>query len=92
MHCRTVLCRGTSAGLSGARCFLLQDTGRKKLILAGVVTDVCVAFPAVSALAEGFEVYVVVDASGTFNHAVRDAALNRVQQAGGILTSKCQLS
>ena len=39
-----------------------QATGRKKLIIAGVVTKVCVAFPALSALAEGFDVFVVTDA------------------------------
>ena len=60
----------------------IKDTGRKQLIMAGVVTDVCVAFPALSALAEGFEVFVVTDASGTFNKDVRDAALLRMQGAG----------
>lgn len=60
----------------------IKDTGRKQLIMAGVVTDVCVTFPALSAIAEGFEVFVVVDASGTFNKEVRDAALMRMQAAG----------
>lgn len=60
----------------------IKDTGRKQLIMAGVVTDVCVAFPALSALAEGFEVFVVADASGTFNKDIRDAALLRMQGAG----------
>ncbi|KAF6257125.1 isochorismatase family protein [Scenedesmus sp. NREL 46B-D3] len=63
----------------------VKATGRKKLLLAGIVTDVCVLFPTLSALAEGYEVYVVVDASGTFNEAVRDAALGRAQQAGAVL-------
>ncbi len=45
----------------------IKATGRKQIIIAGVVTDVCVAFPTLSALAEGFEVFVVTDASGTFN-------------------------
>ena len=44
----------------------VKATGRKQLIIAGVVTEVCVAFPALSALAEDFEVFVVSDASGTF--------------------------
>jgi nicotinamidase-related amidase len=65
----------------------VKKTGRKQLLLAGVVTDVCVAFPAISAIAEGFEVFVVTDASGTFNKSVRDAALMRVMQAGGIMTN-----
>ena len=55
--------------------------------MAGVVTDVCVAFPALCALAEGFEVFVVVDASGTFNKSVRDAALMRMSQAGAVMTN-----
>ncbi len=60
----------------------VKATGKKQLILAGVVTDVCVAFPALSALEEGFDVFVVVDASGTFNKDVRDAALLRIVYAG----------
>lgn len=63
----------------------IKATGRRQLIIAGVVTDVCVAFPTLSALEEGFEVFVVTDASGTFNPVVRDAALNRMSQAGAQL-------
>jgi nicotinamidase-related amidase len=65
----------------------VKATGRRQLVMAGVVTDVCVAFPALSALREGFEVFVVVDASGTFNRSVRDAALMRMQQAGAVMTN-----
>ncbi|QEA38729.1 MULTISPECIES: isochorismate family cysteine hydrolase YcaC [Halomonadaceae] len=60
----------------------VKDTGKKQLLIAGVVTDVCVAFPALSALEEGYEVFAITDASGTFNPAVRDAAWNRMSQAG----------
>lgn len=60
----------------------VKATGKKQLIIAGVVTDVCVAFPALSAIEEGFDVFVVADASGTFNKDVRDAAMMRMQQAG----------
>ena len=63
----------------------VQQTGRRQLILAGVVTDVCVAFPALSALEAGYEVFVVTDASGTFNEAVRYAAWNRMAAAGAQL-------
>ncbi|MCU9951742.1 isochorismate family cysteine hydrolase YcaC [Pseudomonas solani] len=63
----------------------VKATGRKQLIIAGVVTDVCVAFPTLSALEEGFDVFVVTDASGTFNPVVRDAALDRMSQAGAQL-------
>ncbi|MCF5140176.1 isochorismatase family protein [Pseudomonas sp. PA-6-1D] len=60
----------------------VKATGRKQIIIAGVVTDVCVTFPTLSALAEGFEVFVVTDASGTFNTTVQQAAWSRMVQAG----------
>lgn len=63
----------------------VKKTGKKQLIIAGVVTDVCVAFPTLSALEEGFEVFVVTDASGTFNSVVRDAAWARMQANGAQL-------
>ena len=65
----------------------VKQTGKKQLVIAGVVTDVCVAFPTLSALREGYQVFVVADASGTFNRSVRDAALMRMQQAGAVMTS-----
>ena len=63
----------------------VRKTGRRQIIIAGVVTDVCVAFPTLSALEEGYQVFVVTDASGTFDHGVRTAALMRMQQAGAEL-------
>ena len=51
-------------------------------IMAGIVTDVCVAFAALSAVEAGYEVFVVTDASGTFNAEVRDAAWRRMEAAG----------
>ena len=60
----------------------VKATGKKQLIIAGVVTEVCVAFPALSAIEEGYEVFVITDASGTFNKTTRDAAWMRMQQAG----------
>jgi nicotinamidase-related amidase len=60
----------------------VKKTGRKQLIIAGIVTDVCVAFPALSAIDAGYEVFAVTDASGTFNAAVRDAAWARMGTAG----------
>lgn len=63
----------------------IQATGRKQLIIAGVVTDVCVAFPALSAREAGYEVFVVTDASGTFNEATRHAAWARIAAAGAQL-------
>lgn len=65
----------------------VKATGKKQLIIAGVVTDVCVAFPTLCALQEGFQVFVVADASGTFNKSVRDAALMRMAHAGAEMTN-----
>ncbi|AYO36470.1 MULTISPECIES: isochorismate family cysteine hydrolase YcaC [Serratia] len=63
----------------------VKATGRKQLIIAGVVTEVCVAFPALSALNEGFEVFVVTDASGTFNELTRQSAWSRMEAEGAQL-------
>jgi nicotinamidase-related amidase len=63
----------------------VKATGKKQLIIAGVVTEVCVAFPALSAIEEGFEVFVVTDASGTFNELTRHSAWDRMSAAGAQL-------
>lgn len=63
----------------------VKATGKKQLIIAGVVTEVCVAFPALSALEEGYEVFVVTDASGTFNEMTRNSAWERMSNAGAQL-------
>ncbi|CEP16003.1 hypothetical protein [Parasitella parasitica] len=60
----------------------VKATGKNQLIISGIVTDVCVTFVALSAKEAGFDVFVVTDASGTFNNPVRDAAWLRMQQAG----------
>ena len=65
----------------------VKATGKKQLIIAGVVTEVCVAFPALSALEEEFEVFVVTDASGTFNETVQQAAWARMTAAGAQLVN-----
>ncbi len=63
----------------------VKATGKKQLLVAGVVTEVCVSFPVLSALAEDFEVFVVTDASGTFNAMTQQAAWSRMEQAGAQL-------
>lgn len=63
----------------------VKATGKKQLIIAGVVTEVCVAFPALSALEEDFDVFVITDASGTFNELTRDSAWDRMSKAGAQL-------
>ena len=73
----------------------IKATGRKQLIIAGVVTEVCVAFPALSAIEEGFEVFVVTDASGTFNMTTRESAWSRMEAVGvqlmGWFAMACEL-
>src|SRR3546814_11321763 len=54
-------------------------------------TEACLAFPALDALKEGYEVYVVADAVGGTSRAAHEAALRRIEQAGGQLISKTQL-
>lgn len=63
----------------------VKATGKKQIIIAGVVTEVCVAFPTLSALEAGFDVFVITDASGTFNDITRNAAHNRMAAAGAQL-------
>lgn len=65
----------------------VKKTDRKQLIIAGVVTEVCVTFPALSAIEAGYEVFVVTDASGTFNEVTRHAAWSRMAAAGVQLMS-----
>ncbi|OEU49227.1 MAG: hydrolase [Desulfobulbaceae bacterium S5133MH15] len=62
----------------------VKSSGRKKLIMAGVSTDVCLAFAAVSAVQDGFDVYAVLDASGTWSPLVAQTATLRMVQAGVI--------
>jgi len=64
----------------------VEATGRKKLIIAGVSTEVCLAFPAIHATGLGFDAYAVIDASGTFSETKRITGLLRMVQAGVIVT------
>jgi nicotinamidase-related amidase len=65
----------------------IKATGRPKIIMAGIVTDVCLLFPALSAVADGYDVYAVVDASGTWNKTVQDVTVHRLVQAGVKVTT-----
>lgn len=69
----------------------VEDTGRKKLIMTALWTEACLTFPALDALAEGYEVYVVVDAVGGTSREAHEAALRRIEQAGGKMISVPQL-
>lgn len=60
----------------------VEATGKKTLIIAGTLTSVCMAFPTLSALAEGYKVFTVIDASGNWSKMATDITLARVVQAG----------
>ena len=60
----------------------VKKTGKKKLIIAGVTADVCLTFPALGAVKDGYDVYAVMDASGTVNQHALMAAMFRMSQAG----------
>ncbi|MBP0589436.1 hydrolase [Paraburkholderia sp. LEh10] len=69
----------------------VEATGRKKLIMTALWTEACLTFPALDALAAGYEVYVVVDAVGGTSVAAHEAALRRIEQAGGKMISVAQM-
>lgn len=60
----------------------IKKTGRKTLIIAGTLTSVCMAFPTLSALAEGYKVFCVIDASGNWSKMATDITTARIAQAG----------
>ncbi|WP_296283375.1 hydrolase [uncultured Acinetobacter sp.] len=60
----------------------VKATGKKTLIIAGTITSVCMAFPSISAVADGYKVFAVVDASGTYSKMAQEITLARVVQAG----------
>jgi nicotinamidase-related amidase len=73
----------------------VERTGRRKLVIAGLWTEVCVAFPALDALDQGYEVYFVADAIGGVSRTAHEAAVQRMLQAGAtpisVLGLACEL-
>lgn len=73
----------------------IERTGRKKLIIAGLWTEVCVTFPALDALREGYQVYFVADAIGGVSRVAHESATQRMIQAGAtpisVLGLACEL-
>lgn len=65
----------------------VKATGRKKLIMSALTTDVCLVFPAVQAAREGFEVYCVLDASGAWSKRAEEACILRMNNAGCVMTT-----
>jgi len=60
----------------------VKATGRRKLVLAALWTEMCLAMPAIQAVGEGYEVYIVTDASGGVSAEAHDMAVRRMVQAG----------
>jgi nicotinamidase-related amidase len=60
----------------------IDKSGRKKILIAGLWTEVCVAFPTVQAIHDGYEIYVVEDCCGDVSQLAHDNAMKRVIQAG----------
>jgi nicotinamidase-related amidase len=60
----------------------VKATGRKQLIIAGTITSVCMAFPAIAAVQDGYQAFAVVDASGTYSKMAQEITLARIVQAG----------
>lgn len=65
----------------------VEATGRRNLIMAGVTTDVCLVYPAISACREGFQVQAVMDASGSPYEISEDMARRRMEREGVVLTA-----
>jgi nicotinamidase-related amidase len=69
----------------------VEELGRRRLIIAGLLTEVCVVYPALNAADEGYEVQVVADASGSATKMADEIALDRMRQAGIAITSTVQV-
>ncbi len=69
----------------------VRALGRKKLIIAGLLTEVCVVYPALNAADEGYEIQVIADASGSATKVGDDLALDRMRQAGVAVASTVQI-
>lgn len=69
----------------------ISKTGRRKLLVSGLLTEACVSFPVLSALQDGYDVYVVGDTCGGVTAASHDLALRRLEAAGAKMTSWLQV-
>ena len=69
----------------------VKGLGRNRLIMAGLLTEVCVVYPALNAADEGYEIQVVADASGSATKMADDIALDRMRQSGVAITSTVQV-
>lgn len=69
----------------------VKKTGRKKLLMAALWTEVCLAFPVIDALQDGYEVYAVADASGGTSTMAHNMAMQRIIQAGAVPVTALQV-
>ncbi|MBE9140159.1 isochorismatase family protein [Nodosilinea sp. LEGE 07088] len=65
----------------------VERTGRKNLIMAGVTTDVCLVYPSINAVEEGYSVQAVMDASGSPHNVSEEMSRRRMEKAGVVLTA-----
>ena len=87
-----ILDRATVNAFDDARVSrAIEATGRKRLIFAGVSLEICAAFPAMTAVSNGLDAYVAVDACGTFSQTKREVGLLRMLQAGVITADYASL-
>ncbi|MDP9793156.1 nicotinamidase-related amidase [Catenuloplanes nepalensis] len=76
-----------NAWQDGAFRAAVEATGRRRLLIAGLWTEVCLTFPALSAIESGYEVFAVIDASAGSSTAAHDAAIIRMTQKGVVPVS-----
>jgi nicotinamidase-related amidase len=62
----------------------VKKTGRKQLVLAALYTEICLSMPAIQALGDGYDVFIVTDASGGVSMEAHDMAVRRMVQAGAV--------
>lgn len=70
---------------------VVVNTGKPNIVMAGLTNDVCTVFPAISAVADGYQVQVVVDAGGSPSQLADETALRRMENEGVVLTSTNQV-
>jgi nicotinamidase-related amidase len=66
----------------------VRETGRRNLVMGGVTTDVCLVFPAIAAVADGFALQAVMDVSGSPFELSEEMARRRMQAGGVVLTAR----
>jgi len=69
----------------------VKNTKRRRIIIAGITTEVCVTFPTIRALREGYDVFVVQDASAAVTKIAEDAAMRRMEAEGAVPVSTLQI-